>query len=246
MNDEGYEVLLDISEKSLVNAEQFLKDAKLLRDNESFGHAYSLAVLGFEELSKSIWAFFVNIGLMDLVEYDRKKIFRQHVTKQIVGWETIEAFFLIYFEIRIDDSKYKTKFDEIMKKKPRKLEELHEQLRSLFTEITKDKDIKYSHLANQLLRILDIHEEINTNRMNNRKNEGFYVYDINESGEIKTPQQFTLENMEFINTASSFIQIFRTIKDYILNNLDNPLVEAMMQSIRKKASESQKDDNKKN
>ena len=49
----------------LKNANQFLKDALVLKEKKSFGHAYSLGVLGFEELAKT-WVFYcLFVGLYE-------------------------------------------------------------------------------------------------------------------------------------------------------------------------------------
>ena len=49
--------------KSFENSIQFIKDSKLLLENGSFGHSYSLAVLGLEELSKALLVFDVILVL---------------------------------------------------------------------------------------------------------------------------------------------------------------------------------------
>lgn len=52
-------------EATLKNAEQFLKDAKLFAKHGFYGHTYSLAVLGFEEWSKSMLTLSLFLGFTE-------------------------------------------------------------------------------------------------------------------------------------------------------------------------------------
>lgn len=77
----------------LENAEQYIKDAELLIKNSSFGHAYALGVLAYEELGKAVMCDF---GILlcwftnkDTITLNGKKWrnrkqnpFTRHLTKQ--------------------------------------------------------------------------------------------------------------------------------------------------------------------
>jgi AbiV family abortive infection protein len=54
---------MELSVESLANAEQFLKDSKFLIENDSYDHACSLAILGFEELAKVWCTYYLYLGI---------------------------------------------------------------------------------------------------------------------------------------------------------------------------------------
>ena len=89
-----YDFYLKLMETTLKNANQFRKDALLLRSNLSFGHAYSLAILGFEELAKSWFAFGLFIGTHLETGELVSRITSDHQVKQEIGWQTLASFIL--------------------------------------------------------------------------------------------------------------------------------------------------------
>lgn len=84
-----YDFYLKLMKISLENANQFRKDALFLREKLSFGHAYSLAILGFEELAKCWFAFGLFIGEFQDTDEIVTDITRDHLVKQMLGWQTL-------------------------------------------------------------------------------------------------------------------------------------------------------------
>lgn len=81
------------------NAESLLNDANLLMNNGSYGHAYALAVLSFEEWSKWWNGVFIFMGLLKYEEYITSPR-KNHPYKHISAIQIL--FILIYsdwFEI---------------------------------------------------------------------------------------------------------------------------------------------------
>lgn len=76
---------------SLENAEQYIKDAELLIERSSFGHAYGFAILAYEELGRVLICVFGILGCCftnkDMITPTIKqwnKTFKNHVTKQMI------------------------------------------------------------------------------------------------------------------------------------------------------------------
>jgi AbiV family abortive infection protein len=71
--------LLKLSLLSLSNAIQFLTDAAVLFDSNSYAHSLALAVFGLEELGKSSYCYLAHKGWVDMQEFH--KYVRKHDKK---------------------------------------------------------------------------------------------------------------------------------------------------------------------
>jgi len=127
---------------SLENAEQWIKDAKLLMDNSSYGHSYSLLVFADEEIAKAYICWLV---AEDMIPSDSKfvqDIFSKHRTKH----ETLVGIYLGAM-LKRDISKGQITIEEILKESPaltiEKLEKTLEEMERLldFTEMMRQKGI---------------------------------------------------------------------------------------------------------
>jgi len=78
---------------SLDNAEKFLKDAELLINSSSFGHAFALTILALEETGKAIYCNWAKDGFVK-VDDDFLKNLRTHKTKQKVLKEVLKLVIL--------------------------------------------------------------------------------------------------------------------------------------------------------
>jgi len=85
------EELINAFRLSIENAEQFIKDAELLIESSSFGHAYAFGVLAIEEMGKAflfaVAVFLHHVYNKDLIEKKklqnrRRNPFTKHLTKQ--------------------------------------------------------------------------------------------------------------------------------------------------------------------
>lgn len=71
--------LLQLSLLSLSNAIQFLTDAAVLFESNSYAHSLALAVFGLEELGKSSYCYLAHKGWVDMQEFH--KYMRKHDKK---------------------------------------------------------------------------------------------------------------------------------------------------------------------
>ena len=69
---------------SLKNAEQWIKDAKLLMEHSSFGHANALLRFASEEIGKALISWYVSEELFPSNSKPVRDVFRNHVTKNQV------------------------------------------------------------------------------------------------------------------------------------------------------------------
>jgi len=79
--------------KSYDNARAFIKDAEILVDKGTPGHACSLAILGFEEMAKALVCFFVALGIIERDDKIVEDVFKSHKVKHR------EAFGLVFLSI---------------------------------------------------------------------------------------------------------------------------------------------------
>ncbi|HUV02503.1 MAG TPA: AbiV family abortive infection protein [Desulfobacteria bacterium] len=120
------EELKDAVELCLENAEQYIKDADLLIESSSFGHAYAFGVLAYEEMGKAavciVWVLLyrhVNKDVLDKKKWRNKREnpLMNHTKKQKImkGIDTLmEALPLLFsveeLEISEEDKKEITKY----------------------------------------------------------------------------------------------------------------------------------------
>ena len=80
------EELIDAVGLTLENAEQFIKDAELLVENSSFGHASAFAILAYEEIGKAFTCmsliFYCLLTDKDKTTLDISFLWKNHVKKQ--------------------------------------------------------------------------------------------------------------------------------------------------------------------
>ena len=84
-------VALQIADASARNARQYLEDAGLLAERESFAHATALALLGQEELAKAFFHWMLAHGAFPEGTKAHKGMFSNHLIKQCLG--------VVFFEL---------------------------------------------------------------------------------------------------------------------------------------------------
>ena len=120
------EELKDAVELCIENAEQYIKDAELLIESSSFGHAYAFGVLAYEELGKAVGCIFrvlfymhVNKDMLDKKKWRNRaqNPLMNHIEKQKImkGIDTvIESLYPLFsaeeLEISKEDKKGITKY----------------------------------------------------------------------------------------------------------------------------------------
>lgn len=91
-NPEETNLFTQGAELSLRNAEQWIKDAKLLIEHSSFGHASALLRFAIEEVGKAIVCWFVSKRFLPPKSETAKNIFKFHSVKNQI---TLQMLFSI-------------------------------------------------------------------------------------------------------------------------------------------------------
>jgi len=244
MTENKDEFYFEIILKSLANAKQFHLDTIELSKIKSYGHAYALAVLGFEEIAKAWGVLYLQFGLYQEDDEFIRELFRNHITKQFAGWQTFSMIFLHFWEEFVKNSKYKDKLEEISvidDNGKLQLETYKKELWDLILDMSIDDNKEISNAANQFIKLKQILDDLSSNNflMNDRKLLGFYINVEFKNNIVKGPETFTKDNLELIDTLGSFIEISEiSIKNY-QQNINNPIfiqykefVKKLMQKVR--------------
>lgn len=237
MNKKLNEFQLLAAEKCVINAEQFLNDAKLLKNNKSFGHAYSLAVLGFEELAKAAILVDVFLGILQEETKKIQKKLENHLEKQFYMWNQIGGLVTLeWFEI-IQKSELKDKIPDIPIKNKKDEKKFEKLLLAVVKEISENtENLEAANISLRMLEIEDIKQQLTKNHllMDKRKQDGFYV-DINlDSKKIRNdPQTFTLKNTKLFRTLEGIIPFTKTYVEGLIELIKQPEWVDRVQNIRK-------------
>lgn len=231
MNSSKYDFYLLLQETCLKNAVQFLTDAELLRNNGSFGHAYSLAVLGFEELSKFWMIHNLFFDIYDENDEVVQIMQSSHVDKHILGWNN---FSFIVFQEYFHSSEKKEEILEIY-------EELNNEIISKKAFERKLRKIILSEtesvpLAKKTLEIIDILAKLEADFtiMEKRKQEGFYVeYDLSKKQITYSPENFIYDDILFIDAFSVIVDYAKTYHDSFKSNLKRKSIKEYISNFRK-------------
>ncbi len=226
-----YAFFLKLAELTLNNAKQFLNDSKLLRDNRSFGHAYSLAVLGFEELSKCWVVLTLYIG--GFKEEDEEIVLSttNHTFKQIFGWSILASFIQSEY---LETTKYRTRIKELGSQLTKGILSYKAYTKKLNEIVTEES--KTSELAKAIIDLEDVINKINNDSavMEKRKQEGFYVdYNIPSRIILNTPDSFNLEKTKFIETFDFFLQFSQNFYLGIKENRKRKSIQKGIQDLRR-------------
>ena len=233
MKQELQEFYLELAETCLANAVQFNKDAIALRDNESFGHAYSLAVLGFEELAKTWIAFDLFLGISQKTDELIELIQVDHKTKQIYLWNMFDGFIRMEW---LRETKFAQEVAEISMNKEITDKEANRKIKKIIQKDSEDKDNEnLANIASTLLQIEDVLQQLRSNLklMDNKKKMGFYVgFDINTQKITNDPLKFS-KNPIFIETLSGIVNFTKEFITGLKENLDNPKIQKFILESRK-------------
>ncbi|HUT81372.1 MAG TPA: AbiV family abortive infection protein [Candidatus Bathyarchaeia archaeon] len=227
MTDNNNEFYLELILKSLGNAKQFNSDAKLLSENNSFGHAYALAVLGFEELAKAWGIFYLHLGIHEKDDELIEKLFSNHVIKHYVGLQAFSLLVLHLWDDFILSTKYKEEYENIKildANDKHQKEEFEKQLMNFVHDKSKDEDKEISETAKQYHRLKKILDDFSNdnNLINDKKLLGLYVDADLDTHIIEGPDFFTKENIGFIDTVEGFLNLSEHILKGYVDNSNKP------------------------
>ena len=230
MNDKKYDFYLQIQEECLKNANQFCKDAIFLRENGSLGHAYSLAVLGFEELSK----FWIGMDLFfDAYDEDGeevKEVQKDHVNKQILGWNHVIGLFTFEY---IEETTKKEDVSELINQLSNGQISQKAYIRK-FSQLVQ-LEVKENPDMNSMLDILEIERQLTADRclVEKRRVAGLYVdIDFKNRMVISSPDSFILEDTIFIDTLKGLLEIVNDLFISIKQNLNRKKLQQYVNNVR--------------
>ncbi|MHA1302610.1 MAG: AbiV family abortive infection protein [Candidatus Heimdallarchaeaceae archaeon] len=220
------EFYFEIIIKSLENAKQFHFDAKTLANIKSYGHAYALAVLGFEEVSKAWGIFYLQFGIYQEEDEIIQDLFKKHITKHFLGLESLSFIFMILWNDFVANTKYKDKLDNIKaidENGESQIDVFKEQYWDLVLEMSTDEDKEIAEAANKFIELKQITDDFSRKNsfINNRKLLGLYVDVEFDNKTITGPEAFNEDNLEIISTLESFIEITETIMISFKQNITN-------------------------
>ena len=199
--------------ESYNNAIRFIDEADLLFKRKSFGHSYSLAVLGFEEWVKSTIGFSLLIGLSKPTDEDVRESLNDHVWKHDIGLETIQ--FLLFIEWR-EKTEKKMEMKRLIKRVDKKEISIKKFEKEILKLIKEDK----SDESEYLIAFIEIIQKFNANNyiIENQKQKGLYV-DINfKRNSISVPND--LKNINLKDTLATYRMIIESHAE-IINALKN-------------------------
>jgi AbiV family abortive infection protein len=95
--------LRKVALESLKNAERYIKDAKILLKNKSFGHAFAMAVLGEEESSKAFMFQHASEGIAGIDGKWREEVVKYHTVKQRLAFGTALVYEIFLIAMKASD-----------------------------------------------------------------------------------------------------------------------------------------------
>ena len=215
---------------TLKNADQFRKDALLLREKLSLGHAYSLAILGFEELAKCWFVFGLFIGEYHETDKLVSDITSEHLTKQELGWQVIAMLVLMEW---FEQTEFKSDIQELTKQ-ARKGEINLESYTKKYLKYA-EIESKSSDVAKRVIELKEVVEKLESDNkfMVRRKNEGFYVdFDLKKRKITSSPDKFILDDIQFIDTFNGFYLFTEEILHAIVDNLKRKSIQDSLKNMR--------------
>jgi AbiV family abortive infection protein len=215
MKSSNKERLLKKAVQSCVNnVEQYFKDAHLLLENGSYGHAFAFTVLGEEELSKAYIYNECSEGFLpeDIVAKMGKGS-RSHMRKQLLAATLVPSFGIVKFFQELADtcaegakgdrSKYFQALNRELKDK--------EKIEERFTRMM------------QLIKRMAASEE--------DKQNGLYVDVKLEEGVLKSPESLKKQTVEErLAQAEELFQFMRPFLMLTLTSSERQYVKAQLES----------------
>ena len=210
-----YMYFKDLCEKILANTERLMKDAIILREKKSYGHAISLAILGIEELGKTWFVFDVFLGIEKSNRQLIQKMNSSHMTKQTYGWKRFVEFF--YGKFIMEIMKHKDKFNVENFELTETIDEF--KVKNILKQ---SMDLDLADIVNTaliLLKINDISKQIVENGVLDKlKNNGLYL-GFNHQEVTNNPLDFTVNNTNLIDIFNDLVEFSKAIILPIISNV---------------------------
>ena len=209
--------LIKAAKLCLQNAKQFIDDAKLLISQKSYGHAFSLAALAEEEISKALIYYAEAMGLKG--DIDKKEIYNHNFKQAIAGMNTL--FEIIIFSL----------FDKMFIlekiKDPNKLRKRRDKI--VWGHINKMKNAMKSGTK----EYYEMEKNMNHFKsLERHKQRGFYV-DIDEKGTILSPKDISYREAKFcIDLAYKRYQKLSHLETKESNKIVNKLTGLLVSKIK--------------
>ncbi|MCE7749476.1 MAG: AbiV family abortive infection protein [Candidatus Heimdallarchaeota archaeon] len=214
----------------LDNANQFRKDAQLLREKLSFGHAYSLAILGFEELSKCWFVFGLFLGEYEASDDIVSDITSVHLTKQELGWQIIAMIVMMEW---FEETQFQDEIQELFKQLTKGVINLETYTKKYMKFA--ERESNSSDLAQRVLKLEEVSKKLEADNkyMMKKKNEGFYVdFDLIKRKITSSPDKFILGDIQFIDTFDGFYLYTEELFKAILDNLKRKSIQEALKNTR--------------
>lgn len=224
-----------IQNEMLDNAYLLIEDAKLLiKQNNSFGHAFGLIALACEEIAK------VNMLFFKRKQKTRKDPLRNHIKKQ---QSLATLTFARYIPIYIKET-FEKKIGEEIKEDKDALENIFdENIRDFFKGIQNDSELKKRMLQRQYfcgrLEITDEGEEVYKAGFLSEMREYSLYVDVISDTEYFTPKKIQKDTTlalkliaeEDLYYTDLFYNKERIIKKYNLKKPDLPLSQSAYKDV---------------
>ncbi|MFQ5979048.1 MAG: AbiV family abortive infection protein [Candidatus Heimdallarchaeota archaeon] len=209
---------------SYENAKQFLRDAEILLENNSPGHAYSFCVFAFEEWSKALTALNLMLGVEQPQDQDVQAIFRNHRLKHRNA--LVNAFlglFIQWIELSPSKDEISSVFSDFYQNG---LSE--ESMRRKFRKIGLEEN---THESSVIVSFLDLIEDFERNPrlIEDRRLQGIYVGFDFKTGATYGPFNFTVpETREKLETYQTLIEGWEGVYEVLKNRkLQNKFIKPL-------------------
>ncbi len=229
---------------SITNADDYIKNAQLIFDNDSIAHARVFSLLAFEEIGKALYGFYCYVGIKKRNKKDYQILFKgskAHINKQMLAWE------LIYYHVLQEwhlETKSLKKINSLSIDHAKGKINSTKYVEGLLLCARKDGDFWYDTVK----YLLDTEEKFNSNPrwLTDEKEKAMYVNFISKDKGfiITSPQdgyQFNNETTQnAINTFSFFINLLKKSEIEIksskrnirLINRNRPIIQKTMEELR--------------
>lgn len=216
------ELLKEAVSLCLANAEQYHKDAEILIDNRSYGHAFALAVLGEEELMKAYVYWACSEGLLpkDFIK-SVGRVRESHLRKQAMAFGVALSYILVELAQSIRDSIEEQGEEDLEKRRKRAMQKFREAA----DNIREQGRLKRGETYELLEQFGTLQED---------KEKGLYV-DVNiEKGVLSSPKSLKKDEVEkYLSKAKGRFEFSKPLVMLSLPPSERNCVKALIREALK-------------